>query len=486
MQCLCCGCPSGHPYLAHLLAQQLWSVVIGPLLLASLMEQPSDPLQSSEFINIRPACALYVLERIFLLVTYQPLINNVLLALFGRHSLLGGAAASGATSSCSGAAACTGVEGVVALVERPPTTGGTADDMQRYSSCREGFVAAMHSSGLHAANNALRALVAVAKSSSGTSGSASAALLCALGLLPRGQVAALQAAGASAGLTGCAVCDLAAQLMAEQRQGHPLDAAGNPASRAQAGACVFVYRLVWTSVTLPVLPVPEHLQHPSDVQQAEAQAGARQEQAEMQPGEVSASTISTLPPPPQADLISLNDMPYAYNAAPATSTSALGAAVDLPPAEPVLDGAAWRPTAETVSPHLAAVAGASSTTRTASPRPSAQLQHASTPDLLDAAPPTILAESGNLAVHDLLDREPPALAAVSSTAAALGSQAATSVPATEDELLPPVSPGRLERPEAAGLHSAAQMLGLVDSSGAHLSCVVAALLLKYCLHVQGC
>lgn len=469
-----------------MLAQQLWSVVIGPLLLASLMEQPSDPLQSSEFTNIRPACALYVLERIFLLVTYQPLINNVLLALFGRHSLLGGAAASGATSSCSGAAACTGVEGVVALVERPPATGGTADDMQRYSSCREGFVAAMHSSGLHAANNALRALVAVAKSSSGTSGSASAALLCALGLLPRGQVAALQAAGASAGLTGCAVCDLAAQLTAEQRQGHPLDAAGNPASRAQAGACVFVYRLVWTSVTLPVLPVPEHLQHPSDVQQAEAQAGARQEQAEMQPGEVSASTISMLPPPPQADLISLNDdMPDAYTAAPATSTSALGAAVDLPPAEPVLDGAAWRPTAETVSPHLAAVAGAPSTMRTASPRPSAQLQHASMPDLLDAAPPTILAESGNLAVPDLLDGEPPALAAVSSTAA-LGSQAATSVPATDDELLPPVSPGRLEHPEAAGLHSAAPTLGLVDSTGAHLSCVVPALLLKCCLHAQGC
>jgi hypothetical protein len=33
---------------------------------------------------VRVACALYVLERVFVMVTYRPLLHNLLLALFSR------------------------------------------------------------------------------------------------------------------------------------------------------------------------------------------------------------------------------------------------------------------------------------------------------------------------------------------------------------------------------------------------------------------
>ena len=88
---------AGHPFLAHMLSQQLWSVVCGPLLLGPLLQPPQSPDASSQKGTTggipQPACALFVLERLFILLEYKPLVNNIALALFGRESKAAGACA---------------------------------------------------------------------------------------------------------------------------------------------------------------------------------------------------------------------------------------------------------------------------------------------------------------------------------------------------------------------------------------------------------
>ena len=198
---------SGHPYLANMLAQQIWSHVIGPLLLAPLLQPPPQPEALSPKGGAaitpkgtlpQPACSLFVLERMFLLIDYRPLVNNIALAILGRtsqqakstaqgggtldgsaaHNLggsMGGsiitdydvAAAMVASSICPGA-------GRLSPLAEDLSDGGQSHPLdpggQRYGSCREAIVAVLRGAGPGSgrseqlnASGAVRMLVAAAR-----------------------------------------------------------------------------------------------------------------------------------------------------------------------------------------------------------------------------------------------------------------------------------------------------------------------------------
>lgn len=194
---------TGHPFLANMLAQQVWSVVIGPLLLAPLLQPPPQPeVLSPRTAGIpltpkgtlpQPACALFVLERMFLLLEYRPLVNNIALALLGRplraeHAVgwedgmrvagSGEGRSFGAdydvTAAVLASSACPGAGRLSPLVE-DLSEGGQSHpldpDGARHGSCREAIVAALRGAAVAGsgrseqltASGAIRMLVAAAR-----------------------------------------------------------------------------------------------------------------------------------------------------------------------------------------------------------------------------------------------------------------------------------------------------------------------------------
>ena len=190
-----------------MLAQQIWSVVIGPLLLAPLLHPPPQPeVLSPRTAGIpltpkgtlpQPACALFVLERMFLLFEYRPLVNNITLALLGRPPLADDTAAGfgvprslgsgeggsfGADYDVAAAvlasSACPGAGRLSPLVE-DLSEGGQSHpldpDGARHGSCREAIVAALRGAAVAGsgrseqltASGAIRMLIAAARCSMG-------------------------------------------------------------------------------------------------------------------------------------------------------------------------------------------------------------------------------------------------------------------------------------------------------------------------------
>ena len=166
-----------------MLAQQLWASVIGPLLLGPLLQPPPPP---PDLLSPRgaaaaaavpggfksgppqPSCALFVLERIFLLLDYRPLVNNLALALFGQRP------SSSCRSSAAGAPPPCPHLGRLSPLVADLSEGGQHHPLDpagcaRFGSCREALVAvlrggsAISGSGPLAASGAIRMLVAAAR-----------------------------------------------------------------------------------------------------------------------------------------------------------------------------------------------------------------------------------------------------------------------------------------------------------------------------------
>ena len=191
-----------------MLAQRIWSDVIGPLLLAPLLQPPPQPEALSPKGGAaitpkgtlpQPACSLFVLERMFLLIDYRPLVNNIALALLGRTSqqadscaqggLLDGASAKqGNLGGSKGGSVITDYDVAAAMVAssicpgagrlsplvEDLSEGGQSHpldpDGQRYGSCREAVIAVLRGAGPGSgrpeqlnASGAVRMLVAAAR-----------------------------------------------------------------------------------------------------------------------------------------------------------------------------------------------------------------------------------------------------------------------------------------------------------------------------------
>ncbi|KAG1667454.1 hypothetical protein FOA52_012209 [Chlamydomonas sp. UWO 241] len=304
---------TGHPHLAHVMAQRLWTAVVGPLLLSPLTEVRQGPAGAQQLqqqnqqqqnqqnqhrqqphnsdgrggggggparagqrpsalspapvpahLPMRAACCAYVLERVLTVLSYAPLVNNLLLQLLGLapvpppahgHPPLadGGNCGSG---GCPGADGVQGArtprhasvrEGVLSMLAGPTTAGDNDRVGDRGAAGGDAATTTTTAGGggddryhhrnfsVLPAGNALRLMCAAA-----CCRAASPAVLCALGLLPLERAAAAAGGGGRGGCSGsgrgsggdggggasgggvaaggqgccCPLCDLAAALAA--------------------------------------------------------------------------------------------------------------------------------------------------------------------------------------------------------------------------------------------------------------------------------
>ncbi|GIL47110.1 hypothetical protein Vafri_4017 [Volvox africanus] len=219
---------TAHPRLAHLVAEQLWVSLIGPFLLRPLLEYgsskgmpqsnsgprrtsasgtaPSSPGPAGSPSFVRATCSLYCLERLFMLITYTPLLHNLALAML------------------------------------EPRNG--------YPSCRSALVSVLHSSDHRAVPAALRCLVAIMQNQH-----IAPEVLALLGIVPRSRASDLHEA-CTAG--ACAACQLYEDLPPFPERcleaGSPPDPvveAAQPVATVASGIAganvtVFGYHLLWT------------------------------------------------------------------------------------------------------------------------------------------------------------------------------------------------------------------------------------------------
>ncbi|GLC45077.1 hypothetical protein PLESTB_001465900 [Pleodorina starrii] len=237
---------TAHPRLAHLVAEQLWVSLVGPYLLRPLLEYGSKSVaQSNSGARrtsassgtvpgspgsagasppiVRTACSLYCLERLFVLITYAPLLHNLALALL--------------------------------------------DPRVGHPSCRSALVSVLRSEDHRAVPAALRCLVAVVHNRR-----IAPEVLALLGMVPRARSADAQVAvTGAAGGSDCGACRLDEQLpplpqgcpaagappdpLAEEPQ--PVVTAASSGAAAAGGggggggggsASVFAYHVLWTDL----------------------------------------------------------------------------------------------------------------------------------------------------------------------------------------------------------------------------------------------
>ncbi|GFR43644.1 hypothetical protein Agub_g4746, partial [Astrephomene gubernaculifera] len=217
------------PRLAHLVAQQLWVGLVGPCLLRPLLGGKGAKPETSgsrgsgggsglpnsprgQMPPVRAACSLYCLERLFMLITYPPLLHNLALALL--------------------------------------------DPRVGHPSCRSAVEALLRSQEHHSVSAALRCLVALVHNRH-----MAPEVMALLGLVPRQRAADLHRACSA---RDCAACRLREQLpplpqgcmvpgmppdpLAEQ----PLPVATSAAAGGGGGSeMVFAYHVIWTRMEDP-------------------------------------------------------------------------------------------------------------------------------------------------------------------------------------------------------------------------------------------
>jgi len=203
---------TGHGHIAHMLAKQLWSLLVGPFLLGPLLGSVDADIARTGLL-IKPQTALYVLERVFALITYKPLLHNVAVALLGCPQ--GNGSAGGVVQPW-----CLGFSGGAGV------------------SCRLALAALLRSQDPGMAPAVLRLLVAVVKCTA-----LSAEVMSALDVLPAPRRQDLLAACPSG---ACALCSLPGQLQQEREQAGSIPADSITAV-VPSGQMAYVYYNAWAS-----------------------------------------------------------------------------------------------------------------------------------------------------------------------------------------------------------------------------------------------